>query len=90
MTQRMLSPEEYAALGYVQRLDFDESLFQGGSYSSFTVDLNPFDFAYRAEEKQDYYVDVGFAMAKIGYSALTGGIVPATRTALTVFLDLVR
>jgi len=72
--QRYYSFEEYEAMGYQLRQDvrFDE-----GSYSSFGVGSAVGDFidfpAYRADTKEDAYVDFAYAGFKIGAAFLTGG-----------------
>jgi len=86
--QRVLTPSEYAALGYVQRSDFDENQF----------DLQPdeplskpfIDIAYRSDDKEDYYIDVAIGLVKLGYAASTGGVVPAAKTTLGYVLSLVN
>ena len=84
--QRVLSPQEYAALGYVQRPDFDPSMFNVKADEPLT---NPFiDIAYRADSKEEYYVDLGVFLFKLGYAASTGGIYPVTQVVLREFLSL--
>ena len=84
--QRVLSPQEYAALGYVQRPDFDPSMFNVKADEPLT---KPFiDIAYRADSKEEYYVDLGGFLFKLGYAASTGGIYPVTQVVLREFLSL--
>ena len=84
--QRVLSPQEYAALGYVQRPDFDPSMFNVKADEPLT---KPFiDIAYRAGSKEEYYVDLGVFLFKLGYAASTGGIYPVTQVVLREFLSL--
>lgn len=78
--QRFLTPEEYAALGYVQREDFDPSIFDVKPDKPLTEPL--LDVAYRADEKEEYYVDLAIMLVKLGYTASTGGILPAAKTTL--------
>ena len=84
--QRVLSPEEYAALGYVQRLDFDPTMFEGKGDEPLK---KPFiDIAYRSDTKQEYYVDLGVFLFKLGYAASTGGIYPVSQVVVREFLSL--
>lgn len=86
--QRVLSPSEYAALGYVQRPDFDPQMFDVKPDEPLT---KPFiDIAYRSEEKEDYYTDVAIGLVKLGYAASTGGVVPAARTTLGYVASLLN
>ena len=84
--QRVLSPEEYAALGYVQRADFDPTMFEGKGDEPLK---KPFiDIAYRADTKEEYYIDAGIFLFKLGYAASTGGIYPVTQVVVREFLSL--
>ena len=58
-SQKMFTPEEYAAMGYMQRDDYDPSMFQSGSYSSFkSFDINFFNLpVYRADTKEEFALD---------------------------------
>lgn len=74
--QRVLTQEEYAALGYIVRgetpkLDPGKPLSTGYSFP-----------AYRAETKEEYAVDLAIGLAKVGYAISTGGIGPAVKTTL--------
>lgn len=77
--QRYLSPEEYAALGYELKQDIR---FREGSYATRTYGIDLPDFAYRAESKEDYAIDLGVGLAKLAWAYGTGGIGPAAKTAL--------
>lgn len=70
-TQKVFTPEEYASMGYVQREDFDVSMFKSGSYSSFyTLDINFLNLPiYRADTKTEFAFD---ALSLAG-SFATGG-----------------
>ena len=70
-SQKVFTPEEYASMGYIQRDDFDISMFKSGSYSSFyTLDINFLNLPiYRAETKSEFAFD---ALALAG-SLATGG-----------------
>ena len=86
MKQRVLSESEYAALGYVLRSDFNRSMFDLKGDAPLK---KPFiDIAYRADEKEDYYVDVAVGLIKLGYAATTGGAVPAAKTTLGYVISL--
>ena len=75
--QRVLSPQEYAALGYVQRLDFDPSMFDVKPDKPLN---KPFiDFAYRAESKEEFAIDLGTYLVKLGATIGSGGLAPAVR-----------
>jgi hypothetical protein len=74
--QRVLTQEEYAALGYIVRgetpkLDPGKPLTTGYSFP-----------AYRAETKEEYAIDLAIGLAKVGYAISTGGIGPAVNTTL--------
>ena len=86
--QRVLTPAEYAALGYVERPDFDPSMFEGKADEPLS---KPFiDIAYRADTKEEYYIDVGVFLFKLGYAASTGGIYPVGQVVVREFLSLVN
>ena len=74
--QRVLTPEEYAALGYIVRgeipkLDPGKPLSTGYSFP-----------AYRAETKEEYAVDLAIGLAKVGTAISTGGVSAFVRTTL--------
>lgn len=48
-------------------------------YSLFGIDLNPFDIAYRAEEKTDYYIDYGSLLVRTAWGFSTGGSTEAAK-----------
>lgn len=86
MEQRYLSYQEYADLGYVLRNDVQ---FDTGSYSSFSLDLNPFDLAYRADTKEQYYYDVADALVTVGLAYVGGSTGRLFRTTFGVVKELV-
>lgn len=86
MMQKALTPEQYAALGYVLRDDFQPEMFNVTPDPELSKPF--FDIAYRAEEKEDYYIDVAIGLVKLGYAATTGGAVPAAKTTLGYVLSL--
>tara|TARA_Y100000004_G_scaffold147653_1_gene168904 strand:- start:751 stop:1020 length:270 start_codon:yes stop_codon:yes gene_type:complete len=84
--QRYLSYQEYAERGYVLRQDVQ---FDTGSYSSFSLDLNPFDLAYRADTKEQYYRDAAQAIVEVGIAYVGGGVGRLVRTTYGVVKELV-
>ena len=82
MKQRMYTPEEYAAMGYMQREDYDPSMFQAGSYSSFhKFDINFLNLpVYRADTKEEFVLD---AMMVLG-AFISGGSGGGLRYALSL------
>lgn len=86
--QRVLTSEEYAALGYIPigdmasvelRMDPDKPLSTGFTFP-----------AYRAESKEEYAIDLAVGLVKIGYTISTGGAIPAAKTALGYTWSLVN
>jgi len=77
--QRVYTPDEYAAMGYIQRPDFDASMFAGTGDAPLPA---TFDFAYRAETKEEAVIDISYGVFKIGLALSTGGLQPALTTAL--------
>lgn len=78
--QRVLTPEEYAALGYVQigdlsKIDLrttpDKALSKGFSIP-----------AYRAETKEEALIDIGIGLVKLGSAVSTGGLSAGVKTTL--------
>lgn len=86
MKQRYLSYQEYADRGYVLR---DDVQFATGSYSSYSLDLNPFDLAYRADTKEQYYRDAAEGIIEIGLAYVSGGTGRIIRTTYGVVKELV-
>lgn len=72
---RVYSPEEYAQMGYVTRDDYNPSMFTEGSYQTPNqFDINFLDLpVYRAESKEDYYVDFTYSAFKLTGALFTGG-----------------
>lgn len=79
-TQRILTPSEYAALGYVLK---DDVVFDTDAYSSFGIDTNPFDFAYRVDTKEEAIIDIILWTGKIALAYATGGVSAAANTTWT-------
>lgn len=74
--QRVLTAEEYAALGYIIRgdtpkLDPGKPLSTGYSFP-----------AYRADTKEEFAIDYAVGIAKVGYSVSTGGLGAGVNTTL--------
>lgn len=84
--QRYLSYEEYEALGYQLKQDVQ---FADGSYSSYRIDLNPFDWAYRSDTKEEYYRDFTVAIIELGLDLTTGPAGRAGRRAWSIIKELV-
>jgi len=73
--QRYLSPDEYAQLGYILKEDI---VFDAGSYSSFHLDPNPYDWSYRADTKEEFLIDYATLFFKMGAAYATGGLSTGT------------
>lgn len=86
MKQKALTAEQYAALGYVQRADFDSAKFELKPDKPLSQPM--FDLAYRADDKLDYYIDVAYGVFKVGTAYTSGGAIPAGKTALSYTLSL--
>jgi len=76
MKQRVYTPEEYAAMGYMQREDYDPSMFQTGSYSSFHgFDINFLNLpVYRADTKEEFILDSFMVLGAFISGGSTGGL----------------
>ena len=74
--QRVLTQDEYDSLGYVQIGNIPKTNFQTRSLSK---TIFP---AYRAASKEEYLIDYGTLLVKIGATLATGGILTAGKTAL--------
>ena len=85
MKQRVLTPQEYANLGDQLRSDYDESLIQLGGYETPTsFDINFLGFpVYRADTKEEYYVDACTAIFKVTAAVYTGGLSAGCAQTLT-------
>lgn len=77
--QRVLTPDEYAALGYVRRDDVppelavlpDQPLSKGLNLP-----------VYRADTKEQYAIDLAVGIVKVGYAYSTGGLGMAGKTSV--------
>ena len=77
--QRVLTPQEYAFLGYLEVGKTPTARPTKPLKSAlFGINLP----AYRAETKEEYAVDFAVGFVKVGYTISTGGVVPAAKTAL--------
>ena len=81
MKQRVLTPQEYAALGYVQRDDFDPTMFNIRPDKPLSEPFFAFP-VYRADTKEEFAIDLAVGTIKVAAAATTGGIIAAGRTAL--------
>lgn len=72
----MFTPEEYASMGYIQRDDFDLSMFKTGSYSSFyTLDINFLNLPiYRADTKSEFAFDALSLAGALATGGWTSGL----------------
>lgn len=87
MSQRYLTYQEYEDRGYVLRNDVR---FATGSYQTAgSYDLNPFDWAYRADTKEEYYRDAAMAGIEIGLAYVGGSVGRLFRTTFGVVKELV-
>ena len=78
--QRVLTPTEYQALGYQVRGDFSKLEINRSPDKPLTQGYNfP---VYRAETKEEFVIDVAVGIAKVGFTAATGGTTAAVRTTL--------
>ena len=78
--QRVLTPQEYAALGYVERSVLPPELSKTPDPPLPKGILNvP---AYRSDTKEQYYLDLGVGLIKVGYAVSTGGLAIGAKTAL--------
>ena len=85
--QRVLTYVEYEALGYTLLDDFRAP---SGSYATYgSIDLNPFDLAYRADTKQEFYIDAAKATGELAIAYLTGGGNALFRTSIRLLNELV-
>lgn len=83
--QRVLTPDEYAALGYIL---YDDYTAPEGSYKTdSTFDLNFLDLAYRADTKEQYYQDFGYLLLRAATASVTGGVDVGVRTAFGILID---
>ena len=84
--QRVLTREEYKALGYVEIGRVPTGIVSGQPITKPLINLP----AYRAETKEEYAVDLAVGIVKVGYTVSTGGVVPAAKTALGYVTSLLN
>lgn len=89
------NPFDVTSFTAVQALPREEVNLGGmpslvSGYSSIGIDLNPFDIAYRADSKEEYFVDLATLTVKIGWAAATGGSSEALRTGWKTLLFLLN
>lgn len=83
---KVLTPAEYEALGYVQRADFDRSMFDVKPDKPLTQYWTvP---VYRSETKEEFYVDAIIGSTKVVVAWSTGGLAGAAKTALGYTLSV--
>jgi len=74
--QTMFTPEEYASMGYMQRDDYDPSMFRSGGYSSFNrFDMNFLNLpVYRADSKEQFAMDAFFLLGSFATGGSAAGL----------------
>lgn len=85
MTQRVLSQAEYQALGYVQRGDLSSVRLKMTPDKPLASSNYP---AYRASSKEQYYMDYGTGLVKVGFAISSGGTSAGLRTGSTYLFSL--
>ena len=77
--QRVLTPDEYAALGYIQRDNTPRELAVLPD-KPLSKGLNlP---VYRSDTKEQYAIDLAVGIVKVGYAYSTGGLGMAGKTSV--------
>jgi hypothetical protein len=78
--QRVLTLEEYQALGYIPIGDVAAAKLstKADKPLSYGYDAP----AYRAETQEEALIDIGVGIVKIGYALATGGVGPTVNTTL--------
>ena len=78
--QRVLTPAEYEALGYIPIGDLASLNLPVKADKPLSYGYNvP---AYRAETQEEALIDLGVGIVKVGYALTTGGVGPAVNTTL--------
>ena len=85
MTQRALSESEYAALGYVKRGDLSSVRLKMTPDKALASSNYP---VYRASSKEQYYLDYGTGLVKVGFAISSGGTSAGLRVGSTYLLSL--
>jgi len=76
-----------SVMGNSERVLLNDVRFKSGSYSSFGVDINPLDIAYRADTKEQFYSEALF-IAELGSTFITGPIGKIIRGSLGVISEV--
>lgn len=72
-----------------QKQAYFDIMFRERSYATNgSLDLNPFDLAYRADEKTEYYADLAGGIVELGLAFLTGGTSRVLRRAELLIQEL--
>ena len=79
--QRVLTEQEYEALGYIAI----GSVPKSQKDKLLSKQILP---AYRAATKEQFAIDYATGVVKVGYTIATGGALPAAKTALGYTLSL--
>lgn len=80
--QRVLTKDEYASLGYTAIRNVSIPSSKNGNFSRSIFPV------YRAETKEEYAIDYGTLLVKVGATFATGGILTAGKTALGYTMGL--
>lgn len=81
--QRVLTEEEYQQLGYIKIGEAPE--FKSGKPIGPMINFP----AYRSETREEFVVDAGIGIIKVGYAFATSGTLPAAQAALGYTISLV-
>ena len=74
-----------------ENVNYNPADWEDGSYSSFKWDVNFIGLpVYRAETKQEYYIDYTFAVAKVIGAFFTGGLSAVGPAGITETLKLLE
>jgi hypothetical protein len=68
---------------------FDAVFGQQSYQTNSSFDLNPFNLAYRADTKQEYYADFAYALFEVGSAFVTGGSGRVLRAVAGVLDELI-
>lgn len=65
-------------------------MFRERSYATnSSLDLNPFNLVYRADEKEEYYADLAGGIIELGLAYFTGGASRVLRRAELLLQELI-
>lgn len=84
-----LDTQSFTAVQALPRAELNRGTMPNlvNGYSSLGFDINPFDIAYRSETKEEYYMDYGYFLLRVAYSAMTGGSGAAYDTGKAILLS---